>query len=375
MYDLTKFGKVHPGGRQILENFNDTDATDYFYVIHSDKARDMLANLPFTELPEKEKLPQSDYLKMTFQLEKEGWFKPNYGLEVLYHAEIVALMILATVLSNEYPFLAAISLGVGLALGGWIGHACDHSRNTVMKEVSRPFSILTIGISPTWWGAKHTLHHLSTNELDHDSDIQLFPYLYLWKPAKETDIWNRRFQHIYFTVLYSTLQLNWEIVGTIYTFQNRLWGEFLCFVAHWIWYLCVLPWKVWFFGTIFGGTIIGWIVTSSHQAETKLLTKKTDTKGNSFKNKYQIHDMIEHQCNTTINIDSQSWLFNFLSGGLQYQIEHHLFPRMPIHRLPLIRPMIKDYCKKHNIPYIEDSPWNVFKRNYDHIETMAMVKV
>jgi len=163
--------------------------------------------------------------------------------------------------------------------------------------------------------------------------------------------------------------------GPCIIFKNKKWLEFACFVVHWVWYLFVLPWKVWFFGTIFGGTIISWIVTSSHQAETKLTTKKTDTKGNTFSNKYQIHDMVEHQCNTTINLDSQSWLVNFLCGGLQYQIEHHLFPRMPIHRLPLVRPIVKEYCKTHNIPYMEDGAYGVFKRNYEHIEQMAMVKV
>lgn len=334
----------------------------------------MLSNLPYTELPEKDKLPQSDFLKMTFQLEKEGWFKPNYALEVLYHAEIAVLMILATVLSNEYPFLAAISLGIGLCLGGWIGHSSDHQRNTIVKELNKPFAVVTIGISPEWWGAKHTLHHLSTNEIDHDSDIQLFPYLFLWKPSIKDDAWNRRFQHIYFTILYSTLQLNWQIVGFTYTFSHKLWPEFFCHCVHWAWFLFVLPWKVWFFGTIFGGTLVAWIVTSSHQAETKLMTKKSDINGVAFKNKYQIHDMFEHQCGTTINIDSQSWLVNFLCGGLQYQIEHHLFPRMPIHRLPLVRPLVKEYCRKHNIPYMEDSPWNVFKKNYEHLEHMAMIK-
>jgi hypothetical protein len=48
---------------------------------------------------------------------------------------------------------------------------------------------------------------------------------------------------------------------------------------------------------------------------------------------------------------------------------------MPIHRLPLVRPLVKEYCRKNNLPYMEDSPLNVMKKNYEHLEHMAMVKV
>lgn len=374
IYNLNKFADVHPGGRKIIEDFKDTDATDYFYLIHSNVARKQLENLPFTELPEKEKVPMSDYLKLNNQLEKDGWFKPDYKIEIIQNLQTLVWGVLATLLCYDYPFIAAVCLALGIIHGGWIGHSNDHQRDTWLRDVNQFWSIVLIGISPSWWGAKHTLHHLSTNEIAYDSDIQLFPFIYLWKPLKSQDAWNRKFQHIYFTILYSILQLKWQFDGTYTSFYAKPHkGEMLAYAAHWAWYLILLPWKVWFFGTIMGGTIIAWIVTSSHQAEIKLDSKKDLVE--NFRNKWQIHDMAAHQCKTTVNLDSESWIINLLCGGLQYQIDHHMFPRMPIYRLPLVRPIIKEFCRSHNLPYYEMGWMDIFKRNYDHIEAMAGVKV
>jgi len=375
LYDLTNFGKVHPGGKEILENFHDCDATDYFYLLHSNKAREMLKQLKYEEIDEKDKIPQSDILKLAFKLEKEGYFEANMLIETLQGLFVVLCMIICVLLCKTYPMCAAIALAIGLTVGGWIGHTYDHQRNNALRSVSQVGAPLLLGISLTWWSQKHNRHHVSTNEIDHDGDIQLYPFLYLWKPSKEIDSWNRRFQHVYFTLLYSILQLKWQVDSILYAWKTKNTEELALLAVHWVFWITCIPWKVWLTGALIGGTMLAWIVTANHQAEFKWESKRQFVNETPIQSKYKIHDLAAHQIISTRNIYCPTWFENLLCGGLQYQIEHHLFPRMPIYNLPLVRPIVMEYCKTHGLEYLEENFWDISKRNYNNIEYHAHVKV
>jgi delta8-fatty-acid desaturase len=58
------------------------------------------------------------------------------------------------------------------------------------------------------------------------------------------------------------------------------------------------------------------------------------------------------QCKTTLNVDCPRWM-DWFHGGLQFQIEHHLFPRLPRHNLRACRDLVKAFCEKHEVPYNE----------------------
>jgi delta8-fatty-acid desaturase len=52
-----------------------------------------------------------------------------------------------------------------------------------------------------------------------------------------------------------------------------------------------------------------------------------------------------------MNIES-NWLTDWFHGGLQFQIEHHLFPRVPRHNLRAVQPHVKAFCARHHLPYV-----------------------
>jgi len=62
-----------------------------------------------------------------------------------------------------------------------------------MAGVGRWYSAFFNGFSRDWWSEKHNRHHLCTNEIDNDTDIQTFPLLFLFKPSPKIDAWNRKF--------------------------------------------------------------------------------------------------------------------------------------------------------------------------------------
>lgn len=99
---------------------------------------------------------------------------------------------------------------------------------------------------------------------------------------------------------------------------------------------------------------------SNHLGE-ETFTKEEEAKFNWF----------ELQLRTTVNIDTK-WYDAWLYGGLDYQIEHHLFPQMPRHNLSKVKPMVMDICKKHNLPY-KSAPFStVMSRIWHNLYDIAL---
>merc|ERR1711879_1037169 len=68
------------------------------------------------------------------------------------------------------------------------------------------------------------------------------------------------------------------------------------------------------------------------------------------------NDWFEKQAGGTLDISCSSWM-DWVYGGLQFQLEHHLFPRLPRCQLRRVSPLVRDLCKKHNLPYRSLSFW------------------
>ena len=68
------------------------------------------------------------------------------------------------------------------------------------------------------------------------------------------------------------------------------------------------------------------------------------------------NDWFEKQTAGTLDISCRSYM-DWFFGGLQFQLEHHLFPRLPRCHLRAVSPVVKELCKKHNLPYRSLSWW------------------
>lgn len=143
----------------------------------------------------------------------------------------------------------------------------------------------------------------------------------------------------------------------------KKWDELALLIVHWAWLLS-LPWKVWLCGVLLSGFIAAWVVTTSHQAEVKLDSKKDNKIAKRTNSQYEIHDFAEHQIRTTRNFYIETWFGNYISGCMQYQTEHHLFPRIPMYKLSQVRPIVMKYCKENGLDYMEDTFWQIMGRNY-----------
>jgi len=167
------------------------------------------------------------------------------------------------------------------------------------------------------------------------------------------------YQHYYFPIFTPFLKLIWSLQSVFWlndkTTQNKSYERSLIYekgtlILHWILVIIFLyhvpnTYKLFAFmlSEGIGGAGIALVVFMNHYACEKLHDEEF-TKEHSF---------LTLQLLTTKNM-TPGVIVDWLCGGLNYQIEHHLFPTMPRHKLSKVRPIIMDFCKKHNLPYQTD---------------------
>ena len=229
-------------------------------------------------------------------------------------------------------------------------------------------SLNFLGANVFMWKSKHNvIHHTYTNIDGVDDDIDAKPFLRLCENQKHYKI--HRFQQYYFIFAYSMLYLYWIFftdykkyflgkVGPIpiakMKFKDHLsfWGfkvlHFFIFIVIPIYFLGFVPWLVGFLVYMLStGVVLSLTFSLAHVLEDA---------------HFPLHDMetgmvedvwVEHQLKTTANFATKNKIVSWFTGGLNYQIEHHLFPQISHVHYPKLSLIVKQVCQEYNIPYIE----------------------
>jgi len=121
-----------------------------------------------------------------------------------------------------------------------------------------------------------------------------------------------------------------------------------------------LPFKVFILSILIGGFLVAEVVTATHQSEDML-------EGLSF-------TFVEDQFRTTRDVETDSTIMNYIWGGMQYQLEHHLFPTMPKYRYPALRPLLKEWAKKVGVDYRTASVSEIMMMNFKTMQQYAATK-
>ena len=358
-YDLTQWQNVHPGGTEILQNLNGRDATDAFYAIHSDEALKRLSRLkPCSSIHIESMLPPVQPTKATVSFRKlrenlinDGYFKRSIPWEIFYHLSVYSLCLLGTFCHFYwgYNLLAILAIGFGMQQAGWIGHDYAHGRGKWMQWLCRTLTSSVNAFSPTWWSHKHNTHHVYTNNIGIDTDVANDPVFHLFFPSKDNDVWFRAYQHWYFAPVYSLLYLSWRWQSFQHSFNTSKYSELMLMLPNYIW-LYMLGWQVALGSILVGGFLVAGIVTATHQSEEMLIDSR--------------HPFVETQFLTTCDARCDNFFMEWLWGGMQYQLEHHLFPTMPKYKYAKLRPIIQKWAKENNIEYRIESVWAIWRRNY-----------
>ncbi|TDH28932.1 acyl-CoA desaturase [Segetibacter sp. 3557_3] len=225
-----------------------------------------------------------------------------------------------------------------------------------------------LGASQHMWKSKHNIiHHTYTNIHGVDDDIEARPLLRLCDEQVHYKI--HRYQHVYFPAAYSLLYIYWIFV-TDYTkyFRGKIGNiplrkmtvkEHISFwfykLAHAFIFVALPIYMVgftaWIIGFLTMGLVAGFVLSIvfqlAHTVEHTHFPLPNEATG-KMEDEWAIH-----QIKTTANFATRNKVISWLVGGLNFQIEHHLFPKISHVHYPQISKIIRQACQDFNIEYVE----------------------
>jgi linoleoyl-CoA desaturase len=288
-----------------------------------------------------------------------------------------SVILYALIISNQFSpmvmLLLAILLGMFAAFIGFnVCHDAIHGSYSGNPKVNRVLSLVfnLIGANAYVWSITHNIvHHTFTNIPGHDEDIEVAPGLIRLSPEEKINK-IQRYQHLYAFLLYGLASLSWVFRKDYKKFFQKKIGNYdnsrypktelfnlFFFKAVYYTLFIVVPlivlditWWQFLIGFVAmhlaEGLVLGLVFQLAHVVEGTDFPMPNE-KGN-IEEAWAIHQM-----RTTANFARNSTLANFLCGGLNFQIEHHLFPRIcHIHYRP-ISDIVKQTAEEFNLPYIE----------------------
>ena len=260
--------------------------------------------------------------------------------------------------------------GVVAAIGFNVMHDGAHGSFSKYKWVNQlaAFSLNILGGNSFMWNVKHNvIHHAYTNVDGVDDDIDIQPWMRMSTTQKKYKM--HKYQHLYFWILYALLYILWIFVldyskyfkGKIGQMPLKkmstsdhlmFWGFKLfhafLFVGLPIYMLGFTAWVVGFtIFAAFAGLVISLVFQLAHTVEhTAFPVANVET--NRLDDEWAIH-----QIKTTANFATDNKVVSWLVGGLNFQIEHHLFPKISHVHYPAISKIIRKACEDYRIQYIE----------------------
>jgi linoleoyl-CoA desaturase len=280
-------------------------------------------------------------------------------------------------------------MGLNLAAIGFnVMHDGAHgsySKKVWVNEVMAHSLNLLGGCSYLWKVKHNNNHHSFTNIEGIDDDIDIQPWIRtnVNQPRK----WFHRYQHIYWVFFYGLAYLAWVYMkdftkyfsGKIATtaYKKMSTSQHIIFWTSKLVYLfifVVLPiMMVGFVKTLVGYSIMSVVCGLTLSIIFQLAHV---VEGSSFPLPAEGTNRVEedwtiHQLATTANFSTRSKVMSWFAGGLNFQVEHHLFPRISHIHYPEINKVVKEVCAQFNVKYMEHPSFLTAVRS--HVQYLKQV--
>ncbi len=306
------------------------------------------------------------------------------------------LMIFGVIDGLGLSLLAWAIMGFGMAgIGMGIMHDANHGAfskypwvNTLVSK-----SMYFIGGYPANWRHQHnTLHHGFTNIDGHDEDIDPVAIIRLSPHKPHYGI--HRFQHYYAWFLYGLMTISWASYrdfkqlyfyskqpnfkndgkSTLFLFADLLLAKvvyFGVFLALPI-YMMPLAWGWVLLGFMVMHFVCGFILAIIFQtAHVMTTTAFPNPENGQLETNWAVHQLL-----TTTNYSPRSRVFSWFIGGLNFQVEHHLFPQISHVHYKKLSAMVKKTAEKHKFPYyVEPSFMVALGKHYQMLKMLGRKSV
>ncbi|SFS06853.1 Fatty acid desaturase [Microbacterium sp. cf046] len=304
----------------------------------------------------------SDFTELAAMVRGSGLMRRRYGY---YWTKLVAVPVVLTsavlafiwIGDTWWQLFTAVGFAILFTQIAMLGHDAAHRQIFVSGRwndwISLILGDLFVGMSYGWWRHKHTRHHANPNKIDVDPDIDLpvisFTPEQARAPRAPVPQWLVAHQGLFFfpILLLEGLSLHASGVRRVVSREKleRRWVEigflslrlvgFITLV-----FLVLSPGiAVVFLAVQLGifGVYMGMVFAPNH-------------KGMPLVPKDAKLDFLTRQVAMSRNVRG-TWALDVAMGGLNYQIEHHLFPSMPRPHLRRAAPMVAEYCARQGVPY------------------------
>jgi len=260
--------------------------------------------------------------------------------------------------------------GLTAAIGFNVMHDGGHGSfsNSKLWNKIAAYSVNGLGASMLMWNNKHNIiHHTYTNIDGVDDDIEIKPLLRMCPTQKRYLL--HRFQHFYVWFLYSFLLIIWVFmtdykkyftkkIGIVPIKKLSTFDHFAFWIAKIGYYILMIALPIYMVGftnwligfltlSMFAGFVLSIVFQLAHTVEETAFPVPS-IPSNNIENEWAIH-----QVETTANFATKNKIISWLVGGLNFQIEHHLFPKISHVHYPAISKIIKKTCDEFDVKYIE----------------------
>lgn len=300
----------------------------------------------------------SQVVRETGLLRRATWFyiAVAAGIVLALGGAVTGFILLG---DSWFQLLIAAALGIIFTQIAFLSHEAAHRQILTSGPANFKLARIlagSIGMSYSWWDSKHTKHHGNPNQVGKDPDIEVDTISFLDEDAAKSRglirLITRKQGWLFFPLL--TLEgLNLHYIGLKHLFTKKKvkgrWTELgiiaLRFAIVLIPVFLMLP-----LGMAFAFMGVQLAVFGVYMGASFA----PNHKGMPIIDPNARLDFFSKQVRTSRNIRG-GWWATALMGGLNYQVEHHLFPNMPRPHLSKAREIVRDYCASNNVPYTETS--------------------
>ncbi|KAF3439938.1 hypothetical protein FNV43_RR18216 [Rhamnella rubrinervis] len=396
IYDVSDWTKDHPGGDIPLLNLAGQDVTDAFTAYHPGTAWQYLSKfstgfyLKDFQVSEVSK----DYRRLASEFSKLGLFEKK-GHVIMYSLISIAILLSVVfygVLKSDSVWIhmvCAMLLGLLWILSAYVGHDSGHYQAMPTRGFNKFTQLIAgnflTGISIAWWKWTHNAHHISCNSLDYDPDLQHIPFFAVstrFFTSLTSSFYGRKltfdplarflvsYQHITFYPVLIFGRINLYVQTFLLLFSKRPIPDralnIVGICVFWTWFPLLTSFlPTW--NERFMFVLVSFTVTSLQHLQFCLNHFSADV----YVGPPSGNDWFEKQTAGSLDISCSVWM-DWFFGGLQFQLEHHLFPRLPRCQLRKVSPVVQDLCKKHNLPYRSLTFWEANLSTLRTLRTAAL---
>jgi fatty acid desaturase len=333
-----------------------------------------------TGLTAKTAATENEYAELKRRIKDAGLLEREYGYYAMKIAVTLALLAFSIslfflvdnywlVLAFNAPFLAFVFGQVG-----FMSHDTGHRQVFSTVKWNEFVGVITsyiLGLSRSWWVEKHNAHHANPNQEDMDPDIEIpvlafSPQQALGKKGVFRFIVKRQAKLFLPVLLLQAFGL--RLASAQYLMRNKPRYPVLepvGMVLFPIVYLGILLatmswWQALLFFLVnqaLFGLYLASVFAPNHKGML-ILEKDSDM------------DFLRRQVLTARNVRAHPFV-DFWYGGLNYQIEHHLFPSMPRNNLGKAQKIVKEFCAEYGISYYETGMFRSYKEIVEFLHVVS----